>query len=133
AGSVARAQLRREHWVHRQREEASRGGYAITADNYGAVVQRSARTEDGRQQVIRQLRVESDAAFDIGAKADFPLDDHEGSGLILREEVGRHNYVVIGVGFRTRAVGESEPPAKTRQGLTYLGSKNYDERENGIG
>ena len=64
------AQLR----VHGQRQEAGGRSHAILLHDDGAVVERRSRQENALQQVVGQDRVEADAAFDVVAQADLPLD-----------------------------------------------------------
>ena len=71
---MARPELLAQLRVHRQRQEARGGGDAIVLDDDGPVVQRRLGQEDAQQQIVGQDGVERDAAFDVVAEPDLPLD-----------------------------------------------------------
>ena len=96
AGAMARAELSGEQGVHGKRQEASGGSDTVFLHNGGAVVQRRAGTEDGRQQMVGEPGVQRHAAFDVGAQADLALDHDQRSRLLLREQVRCQHDVVIG-------------------------------------
>ena len=102
---MPRTQLCRKHWIHGQRQKAGRRRNPIFLYDDGTVVQRRTGTKNGGQQIVGQLRVQRNSAFDIGTQSDFALNHDEGAGLVLRKKIGRQNDVVIGVAFR-----EEEPP-----------------------
>jgi shikimate kinase len=66
-GPMARAQLRRKHWIHRQRQKTGSRGDAVPLHNDGSVMQGSAGTKHGCEQVVRQARIERHPAFDVSA------------------------------------------------------------------
>ena len=103
AGAVAGAELGGEQRIHGERQEAGGGGDAVFLHDDRAVVQRGAGTEDCGQQIVGEAGVERDSALDVGAQADFALDDDERSGLVLGKKIGGQHDVVVGIALGGRA------------------------------
>ena len=110
-GAMPGAQLCRQHGIHRERQEARRRRNAVALHDHGAIVQRSAGTKNGRQQVIRQPRVQGDTAFDVGTQANFALDHNQRARLVLGKQVGCEDDVVIGLSFGWGNTTKAEPGA----------------------
>src|SRR5438309_4260031 len=108
---MPRSQLRGQHGIHRERQEARRRRNAVALHDHGAIVQRSAGTKNGRQQVIRQPRVQGDTAFDVGTQANFALDHNQRARLVLGKQVGCEDDVVIGLSFGWGNTTKAEPGA----------------------
>ena len=77
--AVAGAEIAAHAWIDRQRQKTGRGRDAIALDDDRAVVQRRRWLEDARQQVVGDHRVERNAALDVVAKADLPLEHDDGA------------------------------------------------------
>ena len=71
--------------VDRERQKARRRRHAILLHDHRAVVQRRRRQEDALQQIVGEHGVEADAALDVVAKADLPLDGDDGADALRRE------------------------------------------------
>ena len=100
ARAMPRSQLRREHRIHRERKKTGGGRNAVPLHNHRAVVQRRARPENRRQQIVGKPRIHSHAAFDVRAQADLPLNHDQRARLILRKKIRRQHDVVINIGRR---------------------------------
>jgi hypothetical protein len=75
-GAVARTQRAHQHGVHAERKETGGGGGAAVLDDDRAVMESTARLENGKEEIVRDGRVEADAALDEGAQADLAFDDN---------------------------------------------------------
>ena len=98
-GAVPGAELSREHRIHGERQKARRGCDAVFLHDHGAIVQRSAGTKNRGQQIVGKMRVERNAALDVGAQPDLPLDHNQGAGLVLGKQVGGKYDVIVSVGL----------------------------------
>ena len=114
-------------------EETGGGGDAIFLHDDGAVVQRSAGTEDGRQQIVGEAGIERDAAFDVGAQSDLALDDDERAGLVLGKKIGGEDDVVVGIAIGGGAVEESQAAAEVGENVANLRLEDDDQREDEVG
>ena len=130
---MPRPQLRRKHRVHGERQEAGGSGDALSLNDHGPVMQWGAGAKDRGQKIIGDARIQRDAAFDIGAQANVTFYDDQRAGLILRKQICRQNYVVVGVSFGTRRATEAKPGAQSCEGMANLRLKDHNQRENNIG
>ncbi len=133
AGTVTSTELRREKRVHRQREETGSGGDAIFLDQNSSIMERGAGPEDGGEQIVRKPGIERNTTFDVGAQADFTLDHDQGTGLVLRKEIGSEDDVVIGIVVAGRSAKKGQAAAEVSQDVTNLRLKNYDQGEDNVG
>ena len=129
AGTMPGAQLRREHRIHGERQKTGCRRNPVFLHDHGAIMQRRAGAENRGQQVVGKMRIQGDAALNVGAQPDFPLDHNQGAGLVLGEQVGCQYDVVVGVRLRRGRPAEQKPSSQPRQGLSYLCRKDHDQRE----
>src|ERR1700691_4259202 len=87
-GAVPSSELRGQHGIHGQRQEAGGGGDAVPLNDDGAIVQRRTGAENGGQQVVGKMGIQWYSALDIGAQTDLTLDHHQRAGLVLAKQVG---------------------------------------------
>src|ERR1700757_1384918 len=81
ASAVASPELSGQQRIHGKRKKAGSGSNPIFLHDDGAIMQRSAGTENGREQVVRKTGIEWNAAFYVGAETDFAFNDDQSSGL----------------------------------------------------
>ena len=132
---MTRAEIAADARVHRERQEARSGRDAIALNDHGAVVQRRAWLKDARQQVVGDHRVERDAALDVVAKADLPLEDDDGAGA-ARGEVGRGGHQLLDRFIRVLGaleVAEERRAAEVRERTPDVGLEQHDDREDHVG
>ena len=98
------AELLAQPRVDRQRQEAGRRGDPIVLDDHRAVVQRRRRLEDADEQVVGQHGVERNAALDVVAQADLPLDDDDRADPLRRQHAGRDHELLDRLVGRSRAL-----------------------------
>src|SRR6185503_469858 len=90
--------------------------------------------KDAGQQVVGDHRVEWDAALDVVAKTDLPLE-HDDGACMARGEVGRgrnqflDRFVRM---FSAVEVPEEWRAAEVRKGATNIGLEQDDDREDDV-
>ncbi len=131
---MAGAKLRREHRIHRKRQEAGRGGNPALLHDDSAVVQRRAGTEDGDQQIIGKVGVQRHPAFDEGAQTDLAFNDDKRAGDRLGKMVGREHDVFVAVGaVKDAAAPRRKHAPQPRQGMPDFRAEDDDQREDRVG
>ena len=80
--------------VHRQREKAGGRGHAIALHDRRTVMERRPRLKDPRQQIVGDHRVERNAALDVIAQSDLPLDDDDRADAPRRQRGRRHDQLL---------------------------------------
>src|SRR5579872_547477 len=133
AGAMAGTELRREQWVHREGKKTGSGGNAIFLHDDRAIVQRSAWTEDRRQQIVGKASIQRNAAFDVGAQADLAFNDDQGSGLMLGEKIRRQHDVIVGIALGRGRAQERKASTKIGEDVTNLRLENHDQSEHDVG
>src|SRR3954452_13509479 len=96
-------------------------------------MQRCAGAEDGRKQIVGQAGVERDSTFDVSAEADFTLDDDQGAGLMLGEEIRGENNIIVGITFACRAPKESQTAAEVGENVANFRLKDHDQGKHYVG
>ena len=86
---MARAELRRERAILRQRQQAAGRDQALAAHDGRAVVQRRVRDEDVQEEVRRDEAVNLDARRADVVEAHVALDDNERARLIGGHDLDR--------------------------------------------
>ena len=86
---MARAELRRERAVLRQRQEAARRDQPLAANDRRAVMQRRIRNEHIHQKIRRDETVDLDARRTDVVEPHVALDDEQRADLIRRENLYR--------------------------------------------
>ena len=81
--AMPRSELLAQLWIDRQRQKARGRRDAIVLNDHGAVVERRVQLEDAHQQVVRHHGIERDAALDVIAQADLPLDGDDDRADVL--------------------------------------------------
>ena len=69
-----------------QRQKTRRGGDAVFLNDHRAVMERRRGQKNALQQIVAEHRVETDAAFDVVAQADLPLDRDDRADPLLRQQ-----------------------------------------------
>ena len=132
--AVPRAEIAAHQRIDRQRQETRRRRDAIALDDDGAVVQRRSRLEDARQQVVGDHRVERNAAFDVVAQADLPLEDDDRARAARGQVRGRDDelldrFVRVLGAFE---VAEERRAAEVRERAPDVGLEQHDDREHDV-
>src|SRR2546429_2063841 len=97
-------------------------------------MQRNGRSENGYEQVVGERRIERDSAFDIGFKADIPLDHNQGAGLIGGESGHRqNNFVVKLVSINAREPREQRRLPEMRQSASNLMLEDHNDGKYKVG
>jgi len=133
ASAVSSPELSGQQRIHGKRKKASSGSNPIFLHDDGAIMQRGAGTENGSEQVVGKSGIERDAAFDMGAQADFAFDDDQSSGLMLRKKIRGEDDVVVGIAVSRRGSEERQAPAEISEHVTYLRLKYDDQGKDYVG
>ena len=90
--------------------------------------------KDGGQQVVRQLRIDGDAALDVVPQADLTLDRDDRSCLLRRQHRRRDDDFLDGLPgrFLTIEVAEERRLAEVRQRAADVGLEDHDGREDHV-
>ena len=131
---MAGAELTAHSRIDRQRQEARRRGNAILLDDDRAVVQRRAGLEDRHQQVVGQRRVDRNAALDVVAQPDLPLDGDDGARPLRREHGRGHDQLLDRFVGRLLPVevAEERRLAEVRERAPDVGLEDHDRRKGDV-
>ncbi len=98
-------------------------------------MQRRVGLEDARQQIVGHRRVERNAALDVVAQPDLPLDDDDRPDPACGQCRRRHHQLLDGLIVTRRALEilEELRASEMCQGATDVGLKENDDRKHHVG
>src|SRR5258707_1007781 len=96
-------------------------------------MQGGTRAKYCREQIVREICVQWNAAFDVGSETDLTLDHNQCASLALRKQVGREHDVVIGLLHTLSTAGEGKLSSDTSQCMPDLILEDHDQGEYSIG
>src|SRR5690348_2174225 len=91
---MACAELVGSQGVQRKGQETSRSGDACALYDNGAVVHGRTRAEYRQEQIVAQISIERDAAFNVGPQADVALEGDQGADAVLGKVARRQHHVI---------------------------------------